>query len=190
MIFHCKHSSVVILLLLAFFFNVSGYGQQYSFHLDSLCDFRDTLFIEDTLVVVGELCDLIRERGFTDDVLMRESFLKSDTLWGISSIYDSNGKIRLLENYSRGCLDGLTIGFWPNGKISFFGYYECVEIDTFITDTVLYLHPLSGDQLLKIYSTPTYSVKTGNWIYYDESGKIIRREIWRDDELIEVIELD
>jgi len=171
-------------------FHITGYAQNSKFTMDSLCGFRHATFFEDTLGEVSGFCDLVCERGFIDGVLRRESFLKHDELWGISSIFDSSGRLSLLENYTQGCLDGLTVGFWPNGKISFFGYYECLEVDTFIKDTVLYKHPLTGAELSQISMTPTYSVKTGNWIYYNALGKFIRREVWRDDKLVRVFEME
>lgn len=185
MIFHINFSSQIIPLFMILSCHLTGFAQNGKFTIDTLYGFRNAPFFEDTLGEVSGFCDLVCERGFIDGVLRRESFVKNDELWGVTSIFDSTGRLSLLENYTQGCLDGLTIGFWPNGQISFFGYYQCLEVDAFISDTLEF-----RDDLLLISMTPSYSVKTGNWIYYDALGKFIRREIWNEDKLVRVFEME
>ncbi len=95
--------------------------------------------------------------------------------------YRENGDIRSINNYKEGKKEGKSIQYYPSGNIRTKSFYKSGFLDgkfVLFYDTVNNQERYLGNKRVLTFdvegdSIPTrYSVKTGIWKYYDESGEV------------------
>jgi hypothetical protein len=82
---------------------------------------------------------------------------------------DTNGVVVRIAAQYTDCAIGNWTEYYPNGKIKVTGHYK--ENDT--------------GNWNNLWKRGYCSRKEGDWIYYDENGNIIKREKYKDNELVE-----
>ncbi|MGV3657307.1 MAG: tetratricopeptide repeat protein, partial [Chitinophagaceae bacterium] len=95
--------------------------------------------------------------------------------------YYTSGKTKETNQYQKGKLHGISVGYHPNGKKSFEINYANDEKNGLIT----YYHM---DGTLKSYGWYDADVLNDDWVNFNEKGKITSRTTYLDDEIIGIKE--
>lgn len=96
---------------------------------------------------------------------------------------DNRGNIVSIESYKYNQRDG-EAQYFEHGQLVCAGQYKGLN-PNYEIDTVLVVHPTTGDERLVYIPTERGSVRHGRWRYYDElTGRLIREENYQVDELI------
>lgn len=95
--------------------------------------------------------------------------------------YYTSGKVKEVNQYKKGKLDGASTGYHPNGEKSFTINYTADEKNGLIT----YYH-MNGT--LKSYGWYDKDLLNDDWVTYNEKGNITSRATYRNDDIIGVKE--
>jgi len=102
---------------------------------------------------------------------------------GIWYTADDKGSITAIETYKYNFKDG-EAQYFEDGQLVCVGHFRALN-PRIETDTVLLVHPETGEEKIVYIPTERGSVKHGRWRFYDETtGRLIREQQWQADELI------
>lgn len=103
---------------------------------------------------------------------------------GIWYTADNKGNILAIEQFKYNLRDG-EVKYFENGQLTCVGHYKGLN-PSYQIDTVLIVHPITGEEKMVYVPTERGSVKHGRWRFYDElSGRLLREQQYQVDELIE-----
>jgi antitoxin component YwqK of YwqJK toxin-antitoxin module len=100
----------------------------------------------------------------------------------IEKIYFKNGKTQTVINYLHGDTSGFCINYYENGNIKLAGQYALINdrIETLQFSFDPWDPYSTYDSTVMLHR----SVKDKTWNYYNETGKLIRKEIYEQGKLI------
>lgn len=177
-----KIKQLLFIAILNFFF-VSGAGAQYKeFKISAK---GDTINVVNKNGVkqgkwVVRVPELRGEPGYDEEGIYRNG--AKEGLW---RRYTAEGDIIAMENYKRGGKHGLQQYFTPVGELILEENWRGYDPDA-PYDTVAVYGTASNEVVeFKIVKAEQYSVKQGEWKYYDPAtGRVIRTEQWERNNLI------
>lgn len=106
--------------------------------------------------------------------------------------YNNNGKIGVWKywnedgvlikevNYKNNRFNGKIREYHPNGLLQKSGQY----VFTSGKDTVWQIDPMTLEHVMKVSYSDEISVKNGEWVYYNSSGALVKRELYKDGVLL------
>jgi hypothetical protein len=171
---HLKIRQLLLLFIIQFLFLMNGSAQYKSF---KLTEQRDTINIIDKkdlkqgkwLIHVEEVRG---EPGYEE-----EGIFKNDKKEGIWRLYNLTGDIIAVENYKLGGKDGIQQYYTYLGDLyreeSWRGYNPDAPYDT------IPVYGTSSNEVVdfKIVKAEQYSVKHGEWRYYEPTtGRLVKSE--------------
>lgn len=118
---------------------------------------HDTLFIEPALTSIGKNNDTIITTGW------KRTFYYYDN--------DSNFSLKTETQYKHGVKNGYSIEYLESGNIKKVSHYE----DDLLSGKQFEYYYINN---LKLISDYKKGKRTGEWIYYDEKGDVINRELY------------
>ena len=141
-------------------------------------------------------------KSFSEDgKLVSETMLRNNKPQGNWTFWDSNGNLKLTENYEKGKLEGIRTEYKNGKKIKETNYEKGGKngiTTTYFSNkkkksTINFLRgQLNGPYVVydkngKVNHRGSYlqNNKHGNWYYYDSSGDIIKQLSYKKGKLIE-----
>lgn len=114
-----------------------------------------------------------------------EGIYKSGMKEGLWRRYTAEGDIIAMENYKRGGKHGLQQYFTPVGELVLEENWRGYDPDA-PYDTIAVYGTESNEVIeFKIVKAEQYSVKQGEWKYYDPAtGRVVRTEQWERNNLV------
>jgi antitoxin component YwqK of YwqJK toxin-antitoxin module len=182
MISNCiKQTKITFFVLLLFSANIS-FGQYQSYKLNANGDTINA--INNAGQKVGkwviEVGPLRGEEGYVEEGLYKKG--EKDGYW---RQYSTIGDLLAVEHYILGGKDGLQQYFNYLGALereeSWRGYNPDAPYDT------IAIYGTGSNEIIdyKLVKAAPYSVKEGEWRYYDPgTGRILRTEQWRNNNLV------
>lgn len=112
---------------------------------------------------------------YLNEVLKDSGQYKNDYEEGEWKYFDSTGKVTKQCSFADGNLIGAYKEFYPNGKLKISGRYRQAEGLIKVSSRSI----TSGKR--RVYNKKIHNkeYKTGQWIYYDNKGKILRKESFK-----------
>ena len=157
----------------------------------------------DTVVYFGktyELCDyeslgssnqigILKEYYEDGAILWEQSWLEGSIRLGLWTKYFKNGKKWYEGHYN----EGVKVGDWtewrPDGRVKQVETYTSVNNSTLTKFAYHSNYEVSITQEYEVYQNNSGEMEEsrhGKRIYYDEEGNLIKEEIWKNGELVEL----
>lgn len=123
------------------------------------------------------------------------SLINNSILNGPYITWHKNGKMESIINYVYGLPYGGSTSWHENGKVKSIGdfWLNINVLNTKVSDSIKVNSKKQKFNFLRrkvsfegLVSTTLGPLKNGEWKYYNENGKIIKKEIWRKGERIKV----
>lgn len=116
--------------------------------------------------------------NYLDSNLISEGMYVDNEAEGIWLQYFEAGSIKRAQNYLGGCIDGISTEYYSNGNIKSIENYSCLNPDTIIVQNEIVLNEETGDEIEKVVSIDSHSVKNGYCYYFNEIGVCTKIELW------------
>ena len=117
--------------------------------------------------------------------LVEENTSIDGKLNGLSKKYYFTGQLKEIANYVLGSKIGLYCDFYVNGKMKSIGEYTIRHNDSLvhlIKPKVIKYSKENNDDSTAIIVTTEYNqgLKNKKWMYFDNTGKLIKEEFWKE----------
>lgn len=156
----------------------------------------DTLILDSSYIVINRyilmegkaeysevneyyLSDEIKNKYFSQNRLVK---------YGIYFAYYKSGNVKEVSNYFNDRKIDDEYNYYENGQMLSWGKYISLLADTSIVlkcDTIYKVDEIFGEKIALV-TCNTISKKVGKWQYWNEKGKLIKEEYYKDGELIQV----
>jgi hypothetical protein len=179
---YLKLPQFLFIAIVHLLFSVTASGQYKEFKISAKGDTINAVTQKGLKVGkwVVRIPELRGEPGYDE-----EGMYKNGVKEGVWRRYTTEGDIIAVENYKRGGKHGLQQYYTPVGELvleeSWRGYDPDAPYDT------IAVYGTESNEVIefKIVKAEQYSVKQGEWKYYDPStGRVIKTEQWERNTLV------
>jgi len=132
-----------------------------------------------------------KERFWDDDgKLLRESSYRYGQKHGPQIYYYKNGQLSGHSTYKFGREDSIWTRHYENGQMKSQGMYHFNSIDMRLElkehyDTVTVENWETGEIMVNLIGESYFKPKNGIWKYWNEDGKLVKKELYINGELVE-----
>ena len=151
---------------------------------------RETVeFVSNTHITPYYSCSIIKVKAFYKTGILKEEYtVKDDFSIGDYRSYYNNGKLNTIYSHSLGNRDEFYVEFYLNGQMKIAGEYKIFDESPkfqYSNDTTYETDPFTTDIKMYVRNCALVSnIKDGVWSYWEENGKLIKRELWEKGKLI------
>lgn len=175
--FNLNRIAIVLLLIIS---KHQSFGQENITKYDTL-EWRNIQGILKNSNLLLDSSDIfLMQTVYNDNGIISRCIFINGSKEGLLTEFYENGHIKRVFSYLKNCLDGPFAEFSENGTLVTFGKYKCLNPDTLIIERKKIIDEATGDFSIMNHAQTSFSVKEGEWLYFNFVGIIERKEFWKD----------